>query len=91
MRMGGLGLSFARRCAVAAHWASDALPMIHERTPAVAIDVQRALEEQIPQAGCMAELHEARAAGSGRVLVEAKLAGAPRRQATTCTNYRRAG
>ena len=37
MRMGGLGLRSAQRCAHAAYWASwaDALPMIKQRTPAM--------------------------------------------------------
>ena len=41
MRMGGLGLRSAERCAPAAFWASfaDALPMIAKRNPEVASEV----------------------------------------------------
>ena len=46
MRMGGLGLRSAARCAQAAYWASwaDALHMISQRTPDVAHDVLRRLK-----------------------------------------------
>ena len=61
MRMGGLGLRSAERCAPAAYWASwsDALKMIGERTPDVAVDVVRQLEEPGPGNGCVGELKQA--------------------------------
>ena len=63
MRMGGLGLRSASRCAAAAYWASwaDALPMIAERNPGVADMVVRTMEgeQEIPEGGCMAELEAA--------------------------------
>ena len=48
MRMGGLGMRSASRCARAAYWASwsDALHMIHQRTPAVAESVVAALGQE---------------------------------------------
>ena len=62
MRMGGLGLRSATRCAGAAYWASwaDALPMIRDRTPQIAQLVATSLSSAVPPAaGCLAELHEA--------------------------------
>ena len=61
MRMGGLGLRSAERCAPAAFWASwaDALPMIAERNPAVATEVVDQLSSQEPLHGCLQELHDA--------------------------------
>ena len=60
MRMGGLGMRSATRCAAAAYWASwaDALPMIGQRNPEVAETVVRTMEgeQQLPDGGCMAEL-----------------------------------
>ena len=58
MRMGGLGLRSAERCADAAYWASwaDAMEMIHQRTPAVADMVVRAMEEETPALGCLSDL-----------------------------------
>ena len=60
MRMGGLGLRSATRCAESAFWASwaDALPMIRERTPHVADMVVHAMVGGQPQ-GCLGELQEA--------------------------------
>ena len=48
MRMGGLGLRSAERCAPAAFWASwaDALSMIAERNPAIATEVVDQLSSQ---------------------------------------------
>ena len=61
MRMGGLGLRSAERCAPAAYWASwaDAFPMISKRNPEVASEVVRRLDNQEPNHGCVAELQEA--------------------------------
>ena len=61
MRMGGLGLRSAERCADAACWASwaDALEMIHQRTPAVADMVVRTMEEEAPAHGCLSDLQTA--------------------------------
>ena len=61
MRMGGLGLRSAERCAPAAYWASwaDALPMISRRNPEVASEVVRRLDNQEPTHGCVAELQDA--------------------------------
>ena len=61
MRMGGLGLRSAKRCAPAAFWASwaDALPMIAERNPAVAAEVVDQLSSQEPLQGCLQELRAA--------------------------------
>ena len=58
MRMGGLGLRSAERCADAAYWASwaDALEMINQRTPAVADMVVRVMEEEAPATGCLFDL-----------------------------------
>ena len=58
MRMGGLGLRSAERCADAAYWASwaDALEMIHQRTPAIADMVVRAMEDEAPAHGCLSDL-----------------------------------
>ena len=46
MRMGGLGMRSATRCAAAAYWASwaDALPTIGQRNPEVAETVVRTME-----------------------------------------------
>ena len=58
MRMGGLGLRSATRCAATAYWASwaDALAMISQRNPGVAN-----LEGELPcpQGGCLAEVLDA--------------------------------
>ena len=67
MRHGGLGMRSASRGAQAAYWASwaDALPMIHQRTPAVAEMVvarlaqPNARAEGDPPSGCLEELHQA--------------------------------
>ena len=62
MRMGGLGLRSATRCAGAAYWASwaDALPMIRDRSPQIAQLVVTSLSSAVPPAaGYLAELHEA--------------------------------
>ena len=61
MRMGGLGLRSAVRCAPAAYWASwaDALHMISERTPEVADEVVRRLGQEEPVEGCLGELQAA--------------------------------
>ena len=59
MRMGGLGLRSAERCAHAAHWASwaDALHMIAQRNPAVAEMVVQSMSDDInPGEGSLAEL-----------------------------------
>ena len=60
MRMGGLGLRSAVRCADAAYWASwaDALPMINERTPAIA-NVVQSMDDGSTDTSCLAELKEA--------------------------------
>ena len=59
MRMGGLGLRSATRCAESAFWASwvDALPMIRERKLHVADMVVFAMVGGQPQ-GCLGELQE---------------------------------
>ena len=61
MRMGGLGLRSAARCAPTACWASwaDALHMISERTPEVADEVVRRLGQEEPVDGCLGELQAA--------------------------------
>ena len=61
MRMGGLGLRSAVRCAPSAFWASwaDSIQMIHQRTPDVAIAVVRRLSDEGPLDGCLEELREA--------------------------------
>ena len=61
MRMGGLELRSAVRCAPAAFWTSwpDALHMISERTSVVANDVLRKLSNEEPQDGCLGELRAA--------------------------------
>ena len=58
MRIGGLGLRSAVRCALAAHWASwsDALHMISQRTPHVAGEVVGRLSHE---EGCLGELRAA--------------------------------
>ena len=61
MRMGGLGLSSAGRCAAAAYWASwaDALHMISQRNPTIAALVVETLSgAEVPQEGCLAQVHE---------------------------------
>ena len=60
MRMGGLGLRSATRCAESAFWASwaDALPMIRERTPQVVEMVVHAMNGEQPTV-CLGELQEA--------------------------------
>ena len=61
MRMGGLGLRSATRCAGAAYWAlwADALPMISDRTPQIAQLVVTSLSSAVPPAVGLAELHGA--------------------------------
>ena len=62
MRLGGLGLRSAERCAPAAFWASwaDALPMIAKRNPEVASEVVHKLsQEEEPLEECLLELHTA--------------------------------
>ena len=63
MRMGGLGLRSAARCAPAAFWASwaDSLEMIRDRTPEVAELVEHRLTAEDPQNGCLEELRAAAA------------------------------
>ena len=63
MRMGRLGLRSAQRCAHAAYWASwaDALPMIKQRTPAVANAVVEGLQQEAGAIGCIGELRESAA------------------------------
>ena len=63
MRLGGLGLRSAVRCAPAAFWASwaDALQMIRQRTPDVAIIVEHSLVNENPQDSCLEELRAAAA------------------------------
>ena len=59
MRMGGLGLRSAERCAHAAYWAcwADALHMIAQRNPAVAEMVVQCMSDDInPGKGSLAEL-----------------------------------
>ena len=50
MRMGGLGLRSAVRCALSAFWASwaDSIQMIHQRTPDVAVAAVRRLGDEGP-------------------------------------------
>ena len=64
MRMGGLGLRSAQRCSMAAYWASwaDALPLISERNPEVAVMVLRSVDGDPPQHGCLSELRKPRPA-----------------------------
>ena len=63
MRMGGLELRSATRCAAAAYWASwaDALAMISQRNRGVANLVVRTMEGALPcpQGGCLAEVLDA--------------------------------
>ena len=61
MRMGGLGLRSADRCARGAYWMSwaDAFEMISQRTPEVAAQVVQKLESQEFQHGCLGELQAA--------------------------------
>ena len=64
MRMGGLRLRPTSRCARAACWASwsDALHMIHQRTPAMAeLVVEAVCQEERPGARCLGELQDAAA------------------------------
>ena len=84
MRMGGLGLRSAARCAPAAYWASwaDALHMISQRTPDVAHDVLRRLNLEEPIGGCLGELRDASSAfGPQGLLVETIMARVARGQA----------
>ena len=60
MRMGGLRLRSAGRCARAAYWASwaDAISTISERNPTVANSVVESLSgDAAPREDCMARLH----------------------------------
>ena len=59
--MGGLGLRSAVQCADAAYWASwaDVLPMINERTPAIANLVVQTMDDGSTDTSCLAELKEA--------------------------------
>ena len=61
MRMGGLGLRSALRCAPSAFWASwaNSIQMIHQRTPDVANAAVRRLSNEGPLDGCLEELREA--------------------------------
>ena len=64
MRMGGLGLRSASRCARAAYWASwsDTLHMIHQRTPEMAeLVVEAVCQEERPGASCLGQLQDAAA------------------------------
>ena len=63
MRMDGLGLRSAARCAPAAFWASwaDSLEMIRDRTPEVAELVEHRLTAEDPQNGCLEEVRAAAA------------------------------
>ena len=61
MRMGGLGLRSAGRCARAAYWASwaDAIPMIGQRNPTVAHEVVASLSGDAALVeDCLAQPHE---------------------------------
>ena len=60
MRMGGLGLRTAGRCAAAAYWASwaDALPMISQRNPNVADLVEERMSGEGPPESCLGQLRE---------------------------------
>ena len=61
MRMGGLGLHSAGRCAAAAYWASwaDARHMICQRNPPIVTLVVETLSgAEVPQEGCLAQVHE---------------------------------
>ena len=87
MRMGGLGLRSATRCAAAAYWASwaDALAMISQRNRGVANLVVRTMEGELPcpQGGCLAEVLDANPSRPRRLLVETILARTPRWQEAT--------
>ena len=78
MRMGGLGLRSATRCAEAAYWASwaDALHMVGQRNPEVADMVVRTVSQrEPPHQGCLTELHQAGARLDRGILVETIMAG----------------
>ena len=63
MRMDGLALRCAGRCAPAAHWASraDALHMISQRYPTIAAFVVVSLGgADVTQEGCLGQVHECR-------------------------------
>ena len=92
MRLGGLGLRSAERCAPAAYWASwaDAIQMIGQRTPEVA--AQGGAEDGTT--GTFAWVFGGFAggldtSGQARVLVAPKLGGIARWQATTRTRRAR--
>ena len=59
MRLGGLGLSSARRMVAGAYWSSwtDALAMMHQRLPRMANSIDR-LEGVVAARGCLTELRE---------------------------------
>ena len=83
MRMGGLGIRSAH-ATDSASW-SDALHMIHQRTPAVAESVVTALsQEEQPGGGCVGELPRCCcAAGPRGLLVETQLGSTTQRRKTT--------
>ena len=59
-RMGGLALGSASRGAAAAYrHLGQTLPMISERNPAVADQVEHAMTHEVPHEGCLVELHNA--------------------------------
>ena len=86
MRMGGLGLRSATRCAESAFWASwaDALPMISERTPPVVDMMVHAMVGDQPRE-CLGGVQTTR---QGRFLVEAVVARALPGQMTAAEHYR---
>ena len=61
MRLGGLGLRSAVRMAPAAFWASwaDALHMLHERLPQLAVTTVERLDGEHDVGGCLMELRRA--------------------------------
>ena len=82
MRMGGLGLRSAGRCAAAAYWASwaDALPMISQRNPNVADLVEERMSGEGPPEGFLANsVSVCSTVGSRGILVETKLVSTPER------------
>ena len=75
MRMGGLGLRSAVRCADAAYWAYWADALHTERNPAVADTVEESLSrDEEPSEDCLVELRRAtNETGQGWFLVETEL------------------
>ena len=68
MRMGGLGLRSAGRCATAAYWASwaDALPMINQRNSSIADMVVARLSADGPQDDALLDFMRLRADWRGK-------------------------